>query len=168
MPVDSASRLDRMIARLTTQRRCLEHAAGLVRRLPGPVLEIGLGKGRTFSHLRLLLPGREIFAFDGSIHCPPDCVPDPEHLFIGDFRDTLAAAQPRLAGRAALAHADFGTEDPARDAALAEALGPLIDALMAPGGVVVSDREMAARRWSPVPAPAGRWPYFLWRCRAGR
>ncbi|WP_225766644.1 class I SAM-dependent methyltransferase [Inquilinus sp. Marseille-Q2685] len=155
------SRLDRMIARLTTQRRALERAAEEIRGMPGPVLEIGLGKGRTYSHLRKLFPERQIIAFDRDLHAPADAAPAGADLVLGDFRDTLSA----LPGHplAALAHADFGSEDKARDAAQAGWLAALIDRLMAPGGLVVSDRAMQAPRWTALPFDTSDWPYFLWR-----
>ncbi|MGK9233699.1 class I SAM-dependent methyltransferase [Inquilinus limosus] len=158
-PMDS--RLDRMIARLVTQRRALERAAEEIRGLPGPVLEIGLGKGRTYSHLRKLFPEREIVAFDRDLHAPPDAAPAGADLVLGDFRETL----PVLSGRApaALAHADFGSEDRARDAAQAGWLAGLIDRLMAPGGIIISDRPMQAARWTALPFDTEGWPYFLWR-----
>ncbi|NNG05437.1 MAG: hypothetical protein HKM95_15245 [Inquilinus sp.] len=163
MSMDTASRLDRMIARLSAQRAHIEAAAALIREVPGPVLEIGLGKGRTFDHLRKLLGDREIFAYDGTLHAPAGAVPDPDHLVLGDFRETLPAAMERLPAPAALAHADFGSEDRARDAAQAAWLGPLIDGLMAPGAVVLSDRELSAPRWTAIDGSGRDWPYFLWR-----
>ena len=162
MTLDHASQLDRMIARLTAQRDHLTAAAAAIRDVPGPVLEIGLGKGRTYDHLRHLFPDRDIYAFDRSVHAPARLVPDADHLFVGDFRETLEAAAGQLPA-AALAHADFGSEDRAHDAAQADWLGPLIDRLMAPGGVVVSDRELAVERWERMDGPTGDWPYFLWR-----
>ncbi|MEE8333892.1 MAG: class I SAM-dependent methyltransferase [Alphaproteobacteria bacterium] len=159
------SRLDRAIDRFAAQRAFLGRAAELVDAIPGPVLEIGLGKGRTFDHLRGLLPEREIFVFDHHVHAPADCVPDDDHLFLGDFRESLATAAARLSDRAVLAHADIGSEKPLRDAELAAALAPLIDALMAPDAIVVADRELAAARWTPIEAPEepGRFPYFMYR-----
>jgi len=156
------SRLDRMIARLNTQRRALERAAEEM--VPGPVLEIGLGKGRTYSHLRKLFPERRIIAFDRDLHAPADAAPAGADLVLGDFRETLAT----LPGwtpwvPAALAHADFGSEDRARDAAQAGWLAGLIDPLMAPGGLVVSDRPLQAPRWTALPFDTPDWPYFLWR-----
>ncbi len=159
------SRLDRAVERFTSQRAYLARAAELVAGRPGPVLEVGLGKGRTYDHLRRLMPEREIFAFDHHIHAPPDCVPDEDHVFLGDFRDGLAAAAGRLAGRAAMAHADIGSEKPGRDAELAAAVGPLIDRLMAAGAVVIADRAMTVARWTELepPADAGAFPYFIYR-----
>ena len=60
--------------------------------------------------------------------------------------------------------ADFGSEDRAFDDAAAAWLAPLIDALMAPGGIVASDRPLHAPRWSALPGlPGCAWPYHLMR-----
>ncbi len=157
------SRLERMIARLSAQKAYLEHAHALVGDLPGPFLEIGLGKGRTFSHLRKLAPDRTIYAFDRTLRAPADAAPDAAHVALGDFRITLAAARGTIAP-AALAHADFGSDDRAFDDAAAAWLAPLIDALMAPGGIVASDRPLHAPRWSALPGlPGCAWPYCIAR-----
>jgi hypothetical protein len=86
------SRLDSAIRRLQAQRACLDHVCGLIADLPGPVLEVGLGNGRTYDHLRQSLPGRPIYAFDRQVAAHPDCVPAAPFLLLGDFRDTLPAA----------------------------------------------------------------------------
>ena len=52
------SRLDSFIRRLEAQRACLDHAADLIRGRDGAVLELGLGNGRTYDHLRELFGGR--------------------------------------------------------------------------------------------------------------
>lgn len=159
------SRLDRMIERLRTQRACLDYAASEIENTPGPLLELGLGKGRTFDYLRRRLPDREIFVFEKVIHAAPDCVPDEEHLIMGHFLDTLPAAATRVRAPAALVHADIGSEKRERDAALAAAVAPMIDALVEPGAIVLGDREMQRPHWTPLPLPAGAgdWVYFLYR-----
>ena len=163
MNLEHASYLDCTIARLTAQRDHLAAAAVAIRDLPGPVLEIGLGKGRTYDHLRRLFPERDIYAFDASVHAPASRVPDAAHLFVGEFRNTLMAAANRLSGLAVLAHADFGSDDRVRDAAQAEWLGPQIDRLMALDGIVLSDRALSVERWVPIDSLPGDWPYFMWR-----
>ena len=60
------SRLDAFIRRLQAQRTCLGLAADLVAGVPGPVLELGLGNGRTYDHLRELMPDREISSSSAS------------------------------------------------------------------------------------------------------
>jgi hypothetical protein len=149
------SRLDSFIRRLTAQRDCLALAARLVADVPGPVLELGLGNGRTYDHLRSLLPDREIFVFDRRVAAHPDCVPDDAHLILGDVHETLPAALARIGARAALAHCDVGTGVQADNDSLARFLGPVLDGLMAPGGIVVSDQRLAVAGWAPVALPPG-------------
>jgi hypothetical protein len=159
------SRLDSAIRRLQAQRACLDLAAKMIGDVPGPVVELGLGNGRTFDHLRHLLPGRAIFAFDRQLDAHPDCVPDAAHLVLGDFADTLPDALRRVGGPAALIHADTGTGEAERNARLAAWLAPHLAALAAPGGIILSDQELVGLSATALPLPegvaAGR--YFLYR-----
>jgi hypothetical protein len=159
------SRLDAFIKRVTAQRACLNEIARRLADRPGPVLELGLGNGRTYDHLRELFPGRDIFVFDREIAAHPNCIPPAEMTLLGDFRDTLATALARIGRRAVLAHGDFGSGDPERTAALARFLGPALDPLMEPGGYVASDQPMSVARWRPLALPPGVEPgrYFIWR-----
>ncbi len=158
-------RLSRMIARLSTQRACLSFASAEIEIVQGTVVEIGLGKGRTYDYLRRVFPQREIFAFDNIVHCPADVQPDAHHLILGDFRTTLREAAVRLGRGAALVHADIGSDDADRDAVLATAIAPLIDALVTPGGLIIGDREMHLPNWNALPLPqdAAGWPYYVYR-----
>jgi hypothetical protein len=67
----------------------------------------------------------------------------------------------------ALVHADTGSGDEAASRAQGEWLAAPINALLAPGGVVVSDQDMsrAAPYWIAQELPAGVAPgrYFLFR-----
>ena len=159
------TRLDSFIRRLEAQRRCLDHAARLVADLPGPIFELGLGNGRTFDHLREILPGREIFVFERKVAAHPDCIPDPAFLFEGPIEETLPRAVERFAGQVALAHADIGSANAARDMSSAAQLSDYLPGLMAPGGVVLSDLELTCPDARPAPLPegvaAGR--YFIYR-----
>ena len=160
------SRLDSMIRRLEAQRACLAWAAAEIADLPGPVLELGLGNGRTYDHLREWFGGREIFVFDRQVNAHPDCVPDKDHLFLGDVQETLSRMAGRLGRTAALVHNDIGTGDAARNTRLASRIGPLIAALVRPGGIILSDQFLpAAADWEEIAAPdevaAGR--YYLYR-----
>jgi hypothetical protein len=159
------SRLDSAIRRLKAQRTCLEHAVGLIRGLAGPVVELGLGNGRTYDHLRQILPDREIFALDRQVDAHPDCIPDSRHLLLGDFADTLPTALARIGTRAALIHADTGTGEAVRNAQLAAWLAPHLVGLAAPGGIILSDQELVTLApyalTLPEGVPTGR--YFLYR-----
>jgi S-adenosyl-L-methionine methyltransferase len=162
------SRLDSFIRRLEAQRACLGHAAAQIGGMVGPVLELGLGNGRTFDHLRELLPEREIFVFERELNAHPDCIPDVRHLILGDLRATLPQAHRRLPGPAVLAHTDVGTGDAARNAELATWLAAALPPLLAPGAWVVSDQPLRTPALIAQPAPAGIDParYFLYNHRA--
>ena len=157
------SRLDSFIRRVTAQRDCLNLAATLIADVPGPVLELGLGNGRTYDHLRELFPDREIFVFDRRVAAHPDCVPDDDHLFLGDITETLPNALARIGAKAALAHCDMGTGVKESNARLAAFVAPAVDALMAPGGIVVSDQDYRVPGWTALPLPDGVRPgrYFI-------
>ena len=159
------SRLDSFIRRMAAQRDCLDWAAREIAGRPGPALELGLGNGRTYDHLREILPGREIFVFDRRMAAHPACIPDADHFFLGEIVETLPRAAKRLGATAMLAHVDVGTGDEAANAALAERLGPAIDALMAEGGIVVSDQAIPRPGWEPLPLPEGvpEGRYHLYR-----
>ena len=159
------SRLDSFIRRLEAQRACLGRGAELIRDLDGAVLELGLGNGRTYDHLRELFPGRDIFVCERRVAAHPDCVPPAERLILGDMRETLVAARARLGGRVALAHLDVGAGDAVANGALAAELAPNIVALLRTGGILVSDPPLARPELDVLPLPAGVAPgrYHLYR-----
>ncbi len=147
------SRLDINIRRLEAQRACLNLVAEAIRNLPGPVFELGLGNGRTYDHLRELLPEREIFVFERDVAAHPDCIPDEDRLYRGDFHDTLPGAVQRFAGQVALVHADIGSADLERDAQLAAMVAGHLPVLLRPGGIVASDRDVHFEGAQPLALP---------------
>jgi hypothetical protein len=161
------SRLDSFIRRLEAQRACLNQAARAIAGLPGPVLELGLGNGRTYDHLRELLPGREIFVFERQLAAHPASMPDAAHLILGDIRKTLPAAGARIGAPAALVHSDVGTGDAARNAELAAWLAQALPPLLAPGAWVISDQPMPSAALIAQAPPDGiaDQRYFLYRHR---
>ncbi len=158
------SRLTRMIERLSTQQACIDHVARAIAGQPGVVLEIGLGKGRTVDHMREVMPDREIYAFDGFVHAPPAAVPDDDHLFLGDFRETLITPPDHLRGQAIFAHADIGSEDRDADAVLAPIVGERLVSWLRPGAFVASDRDLKVQAWQRLSVLDGQpWQYFIYR-----
>lgn len=159
------SRLDSFIRRMQAQRTCLNWAAEDIADLPGPVLELGLGNGRTYDHLRELLPDRDIYVFDRRIAAHPDCIPPRYRMFLGEIADTLPEAATQLGQCAALVHTDLGTGDAEANAALANIAGPLLAALVTPGGIVVANHQLDVGGWTALALPAGVKPgrYFLYR-----
>ncbi len=159
------SRLDSFIRRLEAQRACLNHAAELIRGIDGVVLELGLGNGRTYDHLRELFPDRDIYVCERRVAAHPDCVPPPDRLILGDIRESLVAARTLFGGRVALVHFDVGTGDAAANVALAAELTPLILPLLCPGAILASDPVHSSPSLSPLPLPDGIAPgrYHLYR-----
>lgn len=167
-PARPASRLDQFIARMKAQKAFLEDVAVRIADVPGPVLELGLGNGRTFDHLREILPDREIFAFDRSVTAHPASIPDGEHMIVGEIRDTLPFCGPRVKRPAALVHCDLGSGDSTADLAKAHWLAPMIAGRVAPGGFVATGiaLDMPDFEEEPRTADAERGRYWLYRRRA--
>ena len=159
------SRLDSFIRRLEAQRACLNRAAGLIEGLDGVVLELGLGNGRTYDHLRELFPHRDIYVCERRVAAHPGCIPPDDRLLLGDMYETLPAARGSLEGRIALAHFDAGTGDAAGNLKLAAGLRPLILPLLRAGGILVTQQAMDGPDLMPLPlpeaVPEGR--YHLYR-----
>jgi S-adenosyl-L-methionine methyltransferase len=134
------TRLDSAIRRLTAQRDLLDWASREI----GPtglVLEIGLGNGRTYDHLRARLPGREIYVFERSPAAHPDCFPPEGYLIVGDIFETLPAFIARFGqGPAALVHIDIGSGNEEANRRLALQLAPILESLLQPGGLLLADR----------------------------
>jgi hypothetical protein len=162
------SRLDSFIRRLQAQRACLDHAVAMIRDLPGPVLELGLGNGRTYDHLRERLPGRDIYVCDRQVAAHPDCIPPAPFLILGDVRDTLPQTARRIGATVALVHADLGSGDEAASRRQAAELAPPIADLLRSGGIVVSDQPMSIPRLRPLALPDGVKPgrYYLYRAKS--
>jgi hypothetical protein len=159
------SRLESAIRRLEAQRDCIDFAAEALVGIPGPVLELGLGNGRTYDHLKTRFPDREIFVFEREIRAHPDSIPDAGHLFLGDFFATLPEAVARLGRSAALAHCDFGSGKEEHDAAVAARLADAAAPLLRPGALVLSDQRLAHPAWRPerLPASVGEGRYYIFR-----
>lgn len=159
------SRLDSFIRRLEAQRACLDFAAEAIRALPGAVLELGLGNGRTYDHLRQILPAREIFVFEREVRAHPDCIPDHDHLILGSIEETLPEATERFPRDVALIHSDIGTGCSERNRKLAAWLAATIPALLCDQALVVADQALKADSFIPQPLPDGIASdrYFIYR-----
>jgi hypothetical protein len=161
------TRLDRLLFRLEAQHTCLEWAFREIAARAGIVFEMGLGHGRTYDHMRVHLPDRDIYVLDREIDCFDDCVPPDDHLLLGDIGDTLADAARRFAGQVVLAHADMGTYDKSRNIAMIETLNVRLPPVLAPGAIVISDLplDIAGATSLPLPAGARKGSYFIYRNR---
>ncbi len=148
------TRLDTVIKRLMAQRSCLNAAAAAIGDIDGYILELGLGNGRTYDHLRFLFPNREIFVFDREVASHPDCRPDEAHLFLGPMKETLLRALDRLGRKSALAHADIGFGDAEATERNVVEIGPKLPLLVRPSGFVICDQSLdRIGELSPIPLP---------------
>ncbi len=159
------SRLDSAIARLTAQKLCLEASAAAIRDLPGPVLELGLGNGRTYDHLRAILPDRAIYAFDRHCAAAEASVPPQDRLLLGEISAILHSQRPRFAGRVALAHLDLGAGAAALTARNLAGVLPALLPLLRPGALVLSDQPLghAALTVHSLPGGVAAGRYFSYR-----
>ena len=151
----AVSRLDSFIRRLMAQRACLERAAELIRDLPGPVLELGLGNGRTYDHLREILPERQIYVFERMAAAHPDSMPPAEFFIVGEVREMLPAMWDRLPTPAALAHMDLATGDAMASQRLAAEVAPLLLPLLRPNAILVSEPALELPGLIALPLPGG-------------
>jgi hypothetical protein len=135
---------------MQAQRLLIDYAALAIADLQGPVLELGLGNGRTYHHLREKLPMRRIIAFDIKVTAQPDSVPAPEDLVLGDIKET---ARGFANIGAALVHSDLGSGIPERDRETLLWLPGIVPTLLAPGGLALSDLKLEDSRLLPRPLP---------------
>ena len=159
------SRLDLFIDRMVSQRACLDYAITRTASMPGPIFELGLGNGRTFHHLRQRVRNRDIYVFERAVASHPDSTPDEDRLILGDVRETLPASVARFGATASLIHADLGGHNRAKNDIFARFVSPLIEPLLASGGLMVSSDRMYFDTLTELPLPEGAVPgrCFIYR-----
>lgn len=144
------SRLDKMIRRLQAQRRLLDRAAAELaaafRAGDGHVVELGLGNGRTYHHLRERLTGWRIVAFERLLVAHPSSIPPAGDLILGEIEETVPRFAAKDGPRARLIHADLGDGIEGNDRVLERLLPPLVLMLAAPGGRVLSSTRLVDPR----------------------
>jgi hypothetical protein len=152
------TRLDLFIARMVSQRACLDHAIAVTADMPGPVFELGLGNGRTYDHMRARVSGREIYVFERAVASHPDSTPPQDRIILGDVRETLPEAVARFGPAASLVHADLGGHDAEKNVAFARQVSPLIEPLLTVGGLMVSSDRMFFEGLEEQPLPPDAIP----------
>lgn len=152
------SRLDHFIDRMASQRACLNHAATEIAGMSGPVFELGLGNGRTYHHMCEILPARDVWVFERAIASHPKSTPPEDRVFLGDVFETLPQALAQFGPTARLVHADLGGHDPAKNDAFARALSPVVEPLIAVGGLMIASDQMYFDTLEPQPLPDGAVP----------
>ena len=130
------SRLDSFINRMSAQRDLINHVRDQGD-LPkeGVVFEIGLGNGRTYSHLRECFADRRVIAFDRKLAAHASATPDPQDFVEGEINET---GQAFIGWNAALVHADIGTGYDDKDAITLTWLPQMVAGMLQSGGYAVS------------------------------
>ena len=159
------SRLDLFIDRMVSQRACIDHAVHLTRDLPGPVFELGLGNGRTYHHLCGRLPAEKVFVFERAVASHPDSTPPAGQVLLGDVFETLPQALVRFGPVARLIHADLGGHDVEKNDVFAREVSPLVEPLLAVGGLMVSSDRMYFTDLAEIALPPDAVPgrCFIYR-----
>ncbi|NOE27499.1 class I SAM-dependent methyltransferase [Ruegeria sp. HKCCD6157] len=152
---ENQSRLDLFIDRMVSQRACLDYAIRHTAGLTGPVFELGLGNGRTYHHLVQHMDGRPVYVFERAVASHPDSTPPEDRVILGDVRDTLPASVERFGASASLIHADLGGHNREKNDKFARFVSPLIEPLLAPGGLMVSSDRMYFEGLTEMPLPEG-------------
>lgn len=150
------TRLDLFIDRMVSQRACLDHAIAATALLEGPVFELGLGNGRTYHHLRERIDGaRPIYVFEREVASHPDSTPPEEMTILGNVMETLPETLHRLGPVASLVHADLGGHNSEKNDIFARRVSPLIEPMLAEGGLMVSSDRMYFETLTEMPLPTG-------------
>ena len=149
------SLLDKTFNRLLAQRLVFEWAFKDIAAKPGLIFELGLGKGRTFSHLRKHLPDRTIYVFDKAVDTAHGAVPDESQLILGDIEATLPAMARRFAGQVILANSDVGSPDKALNRHISEIVSAHLPQAIAPGGIIMSDLDLNLPGYENLALPPG-------------
>jgi len=135
------SRLDSMLRRFAAQRDGLNRAAEQTVGLTGDALDLGLGNGRTYDHMREIMPDRRIWVVDRVLQCHPSCTP-PEADFLQGEAEPMLQKLIDTGAKIVMAHYDFGFGIKEKDVAEAARLSPLIARVMQPGGMIVSGQPL--------------------------
>lgn len=156
------SRLDSFINRMAAQRDMLNVIRDRIALPEGPILEIGLGNGRTFSHLRENFPGRRIVVFDRQMLAHKSSVPPEGDLVLGEIEET---GKTFIGIGAAFVHADIGTGDPDKDALTLAWLPQMAAGMLASGGYALSGLPLQVPGLERLPVESHIDPerYFYYR-----
>lgn len=133
--------------------------------MAGPVFELGLGNGRTFHHMKSKMPGRDIYVFERAIASHPESTPAEDMAILGDVRDTLPATLEKMGPVARLIHADLGGHSLEKNDIFAREISPVVEPLLAIGGLMVSSDRMYFASLVEIGLPEGAVPgrCFIYR-----
>jgi S-adenosyl-L-methionine methyltransferase len=159
------SMLDRFHYRLKSQHACFAWVFEQMADMPGPVFELGLGKGRTYDHLRRNQPGREIYVFERDVRPIEGCLPPDPYLVRGDIEVNLPVYVKRFEGKVALVHSDVGDISLEHNQMMRELVPRIAPPALMPGGFLLSDLNLEVPGFVQLPLPPDAVPgrYYIYR-----
>ncbi len=159
------SRLDSAIRRLQSQKLCIERASQLTVGMPGVILEIGLGNGRTYDHLKEIFPNREIYVFERKIAAHPSCIPPAKYLYKGDFHETLYLFKKNISEPITLVHFDIGSGNEKESIMRGETLSNILFNIITESTIVIGDQKLNSKKYKQLELPKKieRDRYFMYR-----
>lgn len=149
------SRLDDIILRMQAQRACIDDVAVRAAGMDGLILELGLGNGRTYDHLRHRFAGQSIYVFDREVAAHPDCIPPTDMLRLGDFRQTIPAFLVMHRAAAIFVNADLGSADKVASTRLANDIAPCLRDILFPGAWLACDQPIECAGLEHLAMPGG-------------
>lgn len=165
------SRLDRFILRLEAQRLLLNSACAEItaqhRPADGVIVELGLGNGRTYHHLREHLPEFRIVVFEREPTAHPSSTPAAGNLIVGEIEHAVPVFCGRERHRAVLVHADLGNgmEDYDRD--IRRWLPGAVLALSHRDALVLTSTRIEHPDLTAEPVEGLAYEYYRYRVTAG-
>ena len=148
--------------RLAAQRDGLEWATERTKNMTGDALDMGLGNGRTYDHMREI-SDRHIWVIGRVLQCHPSGIPPKADFLEGEAEamlDKMAADGTQIV----LAHYDFGFGVKEKDVAEAVRLSPAIARIMAPGGIIVSGQPLVGFTALDGPSTVAKDRYQFYSC----
>lgn len=161
----SITRLEKTYYRLQAQILCFDWAFDQIESTPGVIMEIGLGLGRTYQHIKSHLPDREMIVFERDVHSYEDCTPPENEIILGDFTATLVENTDRYKGKVALINSDVGSFDKQSNREKAALLSRLLPPYLGNNAIVLSDLELTLQGCTvlTLPGNARKDSYHLYR-----
>jgi hypothetical protein len=162
---DELSMLDRFHYRLKSQHACFAWVFEKIAGMPGPVFELGLGKGRTYDHLRRNQPERDIYVFERDVRPIDGCLPPDPFLIRGDIEANLPVYVRRFSGQVVLVHSDVGDISVEHNQMMRALVPRVVPPALIPGGYLLSDLNLELPGFENLPLPPDAVPgrYFIYR-----
>lgn len=159
------TQLEKTYYRLQAQILSLNWAFEQIEKIPGVILEIGLGLGRTYQYIRTHLPEREIIVFERNVHSYDACTPPAGDIITGDIFSTLVSNAYRFKNNTALIHSDLGSFNKAANRKKSALLSQNLSPCLTENAIVLSDLPLDLPDCAALDLPgnARKESYYIYK-----